>query len=66
MTPEEITQVAPRLVDFVAGMLTGLPRTDQRATGELSVRGLLMNGERKSTQPMAERLGIDHQRFRYH
>jgi SRSO17 transposase len=63
VTPEEIVQVAPRLVEFVAGMLTGLPRADQRATGELYVRGLLMDGARKSMQPMAERLGVDHQRL---
>ncbi|MBX6390916.1 MAG: transposase, partial [Frankia sp.] len=34
----------------------GLPRADQRATGELYVRGLLMDGARKSMQPMAGRL----------
>src|SRR3977135_2928011 len=39
------------------------PRKDQRAAGELYVRGLLTDGQRKSMQPMAERLGIDHQRL---
>jgi SRSO17 transposase len=29
----------------------------------LYVRGLLTDGQRKSMQPMAERLGIDHQRL---
>ncbi|MEU5853628.1 transposase, partial [Saccharopolyspora shandongensis] len=42
-------------------MLGGLPRSDQRAKGELYVRGLLTDGARKSMQPMAERLGVDHQ-----
>jgi len=55
--------VAPRLVDFTAGMLASLPRADQRATGELYVRGLLMDGARKSMQPMAGRLGVDQQRL---
>jgi SRSO17 transposase len=41
----------------------GLPRKDQRAAGELYVRGLLGDGQRKSMQPMAARLGIDHQRL---
>jgi SRSO17 transposase len=63
VTPEEIARVAPRLVDFTAGMFASLPRVDQRAAGELYVRGLLMDGARKSMQPMAERLGVDHQRL---
>ncbi|MFC5992972.1 IS701 family transposase [Pseudonocardia hispaniensis] len=63
MTPEEIAQVRPRLQAFAAGMLGGLARSDQRATGELYVRGLLLDGKRKSMQPMAARLGVDHQRL---
>src|SRR5215472_11366613 len=42
-------------------MLGELPRSDQRAKGELYVRGLLTDGARKSMQPMAQRLGVDHQ-----
>src|SRR5215469_11002280 len=63
MTPQEIAEIGPRLVAFAAQMLGGLPRKDQRAAGELYVRGLLTEGRRKSMQPMAERLGIDHQRL---
>src|SRR5260370_1114001 len=63
MTPEEIAEVRPRLLDFAAEMLGGLPRKDQRAAGELYVRGLLTDGQRKSMQPMAARLGVDHQRL---
>ena len=63
MTPDEIAEVRPRLLDFTAEMLGGLPRKDQRAAGELYVRGLLADGQRKSMQPMAERLGVDHQRL---
>ena len=44
-------------------MLGGLARSDQRAAGELYVRGLLTDGRRKSMQPMAARLGVDHQRL---
>ncbi len=63
MTPQEIAEVRPRLLDFAAEMLGGLARKDQRAAGELYVRGLLTDGQRKSMQPMAARLGVDHQRL---
>ena len=63
MTPEEIAEVRPRLAEFAAGMLGGLARSDQRAAGELYVRGLLTDGRRKSMVPMAGRLGADHQRL---
>ncbi len=63
MTPEEIAGVRPRLADFAAEMLGGLPRKDQRAKGELYLRGLLTDGRRKSMVPMAARLGVDHQRL---
>ena len=63
MTPQEMAEVRPRLLDFAAEMLGGLARKDQRAAGELYVRGLLTDGQRKSMQPMAARLGVDHQRL---
>jgi SRSO17 transposase len=63
MTPEQFAEVRPRLVAFAAEMLGGLAGKDQRAAGELYVRGLLTDGRRKSMQPMAERLGVDHQRL---
>jgi SRSO17 transposase len=56
-------EVRPRLEAFAAEMLGSLARRDQRAKGELYVRGLMLDGKRKSMQPMAERLGVDHQQF---
>ena len=56
-------QVRPRLEAFAAEMLDGLARSDQRAKGELYVRGLLVDGKRKSMQPIAARLGVDHQQL---
>jgi SRSO17 transposase len=56
-------QVRPRLEAFAAGMLGGLARADQRAKGELYLRGLMLDGKRKSMQPMAGRLGVDHQQL---
>ena len=53
----------PRLESFAAGMLGGLGRSDQRAKGELYLRGLMLDGKRKSMQPMAARLGVDHQQL---
>ena len=44
-------------------MLGGLARADQRATGEVYLRGLMLDGKRKSMQPMAARLDVDHQRL---
>ena len=63
MTPDEIAEVRPQLLGFTAEMLGGLARKDQRAAGELYVRGLLTDGRRKSMEPMAARLGVDHQRL---
>jgi SRSO17 transposase len=62
VTPEELTRLRPRLVEFTERMLRGsVRRSDQRGKGELYVRGLLTDGARKSMQPMAARLGVDHQ-----
>ena len=58
-----MNQVRPRLEGFAVEMLGGLARSDQRAKGELYLRGLLLDGKRKSMQPMAIRLGVDHQQL---
>src|SRR3982751_3286305 len=61
MTPEELAAVRERLEEFAAEMFAPLTRSDQRNKGETYLRGLLLDGRRKSMQPMAERLGGDHQ-----
>src|SRR3954452_2693919 len=61
MTPGELAAVRGRLDEFAAEMLARLVRRDQRGEGATSVRGLLLDGRPKSMQPMAERLGVDHQ-----
>jgi len=38
-------------------------RREQRVNGGLYLRGLMLDGRRKSMVPMAERLGVDHQRL---
>src|SRR5687767_4038144 len=45
-------------------MFGGFTRRDQRARGELYLRGLFSDGKRKSMQPMGERLRVDHQQLR--
>jgi SRSO17 transposase len=55
----EITAVRSRSEESAAEVFAGLSRSDQRATGALYVRGSLLDGQRKSMQPMAERLGVD-------
>src|SRR3712207_4525743 len=61
MTPEELAAVRGRLEEFAAEMFASLSRSDQRVKGQTYLRGLLLDGRRKSMQPMAERLGVDHQ-----
>jgi SRSO17 transposase len=56
MTPAELARVRRRLVAFAAEMFEPLARADQRRWGECYLRGLMLDGKRKSIQPMAERL----------
>src|SRR3954462_12167047 len=61
MTPGELAAVRGRLEEFAAEMFAPLSRSDQRDKGVTYVRGLLLDGRRKSMQPMAARLGVDEQ-----
>src|ERR1044071_1385072 len=56
-------QVRPVIEQFAGRVFGGFVRRDQQAKGELYVRGLMLDGKRKSMQPMAERLGVDHQQL---
>jgi SRSO17 transposase len=51
------------LEDYVGQMFASLGRKDQRAKGRLYLQGLMLEGRRKSMQPMAERLAVDHQQL---
>src|SRR3954451_23268067 len=61
MNQGELAAVRPRLEEFAAEVFAPLARADQRDKGLTYLRGLLLDGRRKSMQPMAERLGVDHQ-----
>ena len=63
MNTKTTTHTPGDLTDFVAEVFASLIRKDQRATSSYYLQGLMLEGRRKSMQPMAERLGIDHQRI---
>ena len=49
--------------EFLEPLVAELGRSERRAGATLYVQGLLMPGERKSIEPMAERLGTDSQKL---
>jgi SRSO17 transposase len=63
MDERGLAQVRAQLEDFAGQVFGGLPRSDQRATGLRYLRGLMLDGQRKSMQPMAGRLGVDYQQL---
>ncbi|MFZ2176015.1 MAG: IS701 family transposase, partial [Rhodococcus sp. (in: high G+C Gram-positive bacteria)] len=63
MDAAALTEVDERLDSFVNEVFSSLARKDRVATAGVYARGLMLHGERKSMQPMAQRLGVDHQRL---
>jgi SRSO17 transposase len=66
ITPGELAAVRGRLEAFTDDIFESLPRKDQRARGECYLRGLMLDGRRKSIQPMAQRLGEVHYQALHH
>ena len=56
MTESEIEKCRNRLEQFLADLLEPLGRRERRYWSSVYVRGLLLDGERKSIEPMAARL----------
>jgi SRSO17 transposase len=56
MTESEIAKCRTRLEQFLADPLEPLGRRERRHWGSVYVRGLMLDGERKSIEPMAARL----------
>jgi SRSO17 transposase len=56
MTENQISRSGQRLEQFLFDLLEPMGRSERRHWGELYVRGLLQDGERKSIEPMAARL----------
>ncbi|GGY10709.1 hypothetical protein GCM10010358_74030 [Streptomyces minutiscleroticus] len=56
MDAHEVTRLRAVLELFVADVFASVPRRDQRAKGDCYLRGLMLDGRRKSIQAMASRL----------
>lgn len=56
LSERELARVRGRLVEFAGEMFASMRRKDQRAWGECYLRGLMLDGKRKSIEPMAARL----------
>jgi SRSO17 transposase len=56
VTEKQLSKCRQRLEAFTTEMLAPLGRSERRHWGSVYVRGLLLNGERKSVGAMAERL----------
>src|SRR5689334_9074924 len=63
MDERELAGLRTALLDFADELFSGFARADQRANGVRYLRGLMLDGKRKSMQPMGERLGVDHQQL---
>jgi len=56
MNARELQACADRLEEFLVTMLASVGRSERRHHGWLYVQGLLLDGERKSIEPLAERV----------
>src|SRR3954447_1615469 len=63
MRSDELAGVRDLLDGFVQEVFAPLARKDQRAKGSLYLQGLMLEGRRKSMQPMGGRLGVDYQQL---
>jgi SRSO17 transposase len=66
LTPAELATIRGRLEAFADEVFASLPRADQRARGQCYLRGLMLDGRRKSIEPMAARLGEVHYQALHH
>jgi SRSO17 transposase len=57
LTAGELARIRRRLEAFADDLFASLVRSDQRARGQCYLRGLMLEGRRKSIEPMAARLG---------
>lgn len=57
MQARELKRLDKSLESFLAKLTAGLGRSERRRWAGVYVRGLLLDGERKSIEPMASRLG---------
>jgi SRSO17 transposase len=56
LSDKQLARVRGRLVEFAEEMFSSMRRKDQRRWGEVYLRGLMLDGKRKSIEPMAARV----------
>ncbi len=56
LSDKQLARVRGRLVEFAGEMFCSMRRKDQRFWGEVYLRGLMLDGKRKSIEPMAARV----------
>ena len=62
MTEKQLSGVRARLERFLGDLVEPMGRSERRQWAQIYVQGLLLDGQRKSVQPMAERIaGADEQ-----
>jgi SRSO17 transposase len=66
LAPAELAPIRGRLEAFADDIFASLSRADQRARGRCYLRGLMLDGRRKSIEPMAARLGEVHYQALHH
>jgi SRSO17 transposase len=59
MTPHALKKLDRELTAFLSEMTMGMGRPERRAAMSHYITGLLLDGDRKSVQPMAARLVDD-------
>ncbi|RYZ14095.1 MAG: transposase, partial [Myxococcaceae bacterium] len=59
MTPAQMRKLDGELREYLESMVEGMGRSERRRAMEWYLTGLLLEGERKSTEPMAARLVKD-------
>ena len=62
-TSADWRQHVQRFPSFLGPLIKGLGRSERRVGAALYVEGLLLPGQRKSIEPMAQRLGTDAQKM---
>ena len=56
MTPQELKALDRRLTSFLEDLLDPMGRSERRHWARLYIEGLLLDGDRKSIEPMASRI----------
>jgi SRSO17 transposase len=64
VTPKELAALDKRLDSFLADLTASLGRSERHRWAKAYLQGLLLDGARKSIEPLADRIGADVQSLR--